>query len=284
MALITSFDPWRNKLCSCPAKYSLSAYTGCNHGCLYCYASSYIKDFGRPREKKDFLKILSREIKKIPPGSIITIANSSDPYLNLEKKIKLTRQALEILKNYDLKINLVTKSSLVLRDLDLLKNMKKILIAISLTCLDQKLARKLEPRTPSPQERLKTLKSLSAYLPVVVRLDPLVYPLNTENLESLIKQIKSSGAKQIITSTYKIKPDNFKRMVSTFRQHQNLWQALYLEKGERKNNYIYLPEKLRKDLISRVKKLALAENLGFSSCREGFNQLNTALCDGSSFF
>ncbi|MBU2250723.1 MAG: radical SAM protein, partial [Candidatus Omnitrophica bacterium] len=243
MALITSFDPWRNKLCSCPAKYSLSAYTGCNHGCLYCYASSYIKDFGRPREKKDFLKILSREIKKIPPGSIITIANSSDPYLNLEKKIKLTRQALEILKNYDLKINLVTKSSLVLRDLDLLKNMKKILIAISLTCLDQKLARKLEPRTPSPQERLKTLKSLSAYLPVVVRLDPLVYPLNTENLESLIKQIKSSGAKQIITSTYKIKPDNFKRMVSTFRQHQNLWQALYLEKGERKNNYIYLPEK-----------------------------------------
>lgn len=267
MALITSFDPWKNKLCTCPAKYSLSAYTGCAHGCLYCYASSYIRRFNQPRPKKDFLKNLEKEIKKISPGSIIAISNSSDPYQPLEKKLKLTRQALNILSGYALKLNIVTKSDLILRDLDILKKIKTIMVCLSIATLDQDLAEKLEPEAPKPKKRLETVKKLSAYLPVAVRLDPLIYPLNTDNLEKLIASIKSCGAKQIITSTYKEKPDNLKRMLSAFSQYKSTW-----------------PPGLRKQLIEKIRRLTLQKGMKFSSCREGFSQLNNAFCDGSSFF
>ena len=78
MSLIIPFDPWNNKLCACPQKYSLSAYTGCGHNCRYCYASSYIRNFFLPRPKKDFLKRLEKEIEKVPAGIFITIARSEE--------------------------------------------------------------------------------------------------------------------------------------------------------------------------------------------------------------
>jgi len=283
MNLIKPFDPWQNSLCSCPAKLSLSAYTGCSGGCLYCYASSYIRNFQQPRPKKDFLERLEKEVKKISSGSTIAIANSSDPYQPLEEKLKLTRGALEILKDFELKINLVTKSALILRDLNILKKIKKVLVAVSLTTLDEALAKKLEPKVSSPVERLKAVKQLSEYIPVIVRLDPLIYPLNTESIEQIVEAIKTSGAKQIITSTYKAKPDNFKRMLVTFPEYKKIWQNLYLTKGEKKSNYIYLPSELRLKLIKKVKATAEKNNLKFSSCREGLKSLNTASCDGSFF-
>ncbi len=282
MSLITPFDPWKGNLCTCPAKYSLSAYTGCTHNCLYCYASSYIRRFSQPREKKDFLKKLEKEIKKVPKGSLIAMANSSDPYLHLEQELKLTRSALKIIKEYDLSLNIVTKSSLILRDLDILKSFNKIVVSISLTTLDKELAKKLEPNSSPPQERLRAIRELSPYLPVAVRFDPLIYPLNTEEIEKTIKEIKKSGAKQIITSTYKVKSDNCKRMVSAFPEYKELWQKLYLKQGEKIGGYIYLPKTLRKDLINKVRKIALNQKFEFSSCREGFANLNTANCDGSS--
>jgi DNA repair photolyase len=265
MSLITVFDPWKNNLCTCPDKYSLSPYTGCSHACLYCYASSYIRDFSHPRPKKELLKRLAKEIKKIPTGSIITLANSSDPYQPLEKKLKLTRDALKILASYDLKINIVTKSCLVLRDLDILKKLKKVVVCLSITTLDKNLAKKIEPKASSPKERLKAVKELSAYLPVAVRLDPLIYPLNTSGLKDIVEKIKKAGAKQIITSTYKEKPDNLKRMVSSFSQYKSNW-----------------PAGLKKKLIEKVREITLSQGLEFSSCREGFKTLNTAACDGSS--
>jgi len=292
MSLITRFDPWKGNLCTCPAKYSLSAYTGCSHNCLYCYASSYIRGFSRPREKKDFLKRLEKGIDKVPKGSLIAMANSSDPYLPLERELNLTRAALKIMKERDLNINIITKSSLILRDLDILKGFsvrggsasggKKIVVSISLTTLNKELAKKLEPNSPSPQERLRAVKGLSLHLPVAVRLDPLIYPLNTEEIEETIREIKIAGAKQIITSTYKVKPDNFKRMAVTFSEYKELWQKLYLEQGEKIGGYAYLSQSLRKDLINKVREIALSQGLEFSSCREGFNSLNTANCDGSS--
>ena len=281
MSLLTPFDPWKSKLCTCPEKYSLSAYTGCSHACLYCYASSYIVNFNQPREKKDFLKRLEREVKKLPSRSFITMANSSDPYLELEKKLKLTRQALKILKNYHLKLMLVTKSHLVTRDLDILKEFKKIVVAISLTTLNESLAKKLEPNASSPKERLKAIEILSAHIPVVCRFDPLIYPLNSDEIERVAKRVKQAGAKQIITSTYKTKPDNFKKITKAFPEYKDLWHKLYIVEGQKLGGYRYMTEDLRKELIERARTATLSQELEFSSCREGFGDLNTASCDGS---
>ena len=283
MSLITTFDPWKGKLCSCPEKYSLSAYTGCGNGCLYCYASSYIRSFFKPRPKKDYLERLKKEIEKIPASAIITIANSSDPYQLLEETQKLTRKTLEILRKTNCKINIITKSSLILRDLGLLKNLNTV-VCISFTTLDRNLAKKLEPNASSPKERLDAIKKLSRYLPVVVRFDPLIYPLTTENIKKTIHTINQSGPKQIITSTYKIKPDNFKRMLKVFPQYRNLWQKLYFKEGERIGGYTYLKKQLREKLINAVFLATRNEKLEFSSCREGLKKLNTKNCDGTSLF
>src|SRR4030042_5299444 len=145
MALITAFDPWKSPLCSCRKKFSLSPYAGCNHGCRYCYASTYIRSFNKPRPKNDFIKTLKREIKKIPAGSAITIANSSDPYCALELKHELTRMAISVLSGHGIRLFLVTKSALILRDLDVLKDTPQVVVCISITILDERLARKLEP-------------------------------------------------------------------------------------------------------------------------------------------
>jgi len=281
MSLITTFDPWKGKLCSCPKKYSLSAYTGCGHGCLYCYASSYIRNFSDPRPKKDYLGRFEKEIKKIPDYSIITMANSSDPYQKIEETQKLTRKTLEILKKTNCKINIVTKSHLILRDLSLLKNLN-VVVCISLMTLDKNLAKKLEPNASSPKERLDTIKNLSRYLPVAVRFDPLIHPLTTKNIKETIHTIKQAGPKQIIASTYKIKPDNFKRMLKVFPQYKDLWQKLYFKEGEKIGGHTYLGKQLRNKLINEVYLTTKDELLEFSSCREGLEKLNTKKCDGTS--
>ncbi len=284
MNLIKPFDPWNSKLCTCPKKFSLSPYTGCSHLCLYCYASSYIKNFFLPREKKNFLERLKKEIRKLPKGSYISMANSSDPYLALEKKLKLTQKTLEILKEFDLKIMIVTKSSLILRDINLLKEFKNIVIAISITTLKDSLAKRLEKLAPLPKERLNAIEKLAKHFKVVCRLDPLIYPLNTHHIKEIIKELKNRGTSQIITSTYKAKPDNFKRMLSEFPEYKDLWIKLYMKEGEKICGYRYLPQSLRRKIIQEVREIVLREKLEFSSCREGFSDLNTEICDGSGFF
>ena len=214
------------------------------------------------------------------------MANSSDPYLPIEKKLKLTRASLRIMKDYTLRIMLVTKSDLITRDLDILQEIKKIVVSFTITTLDETIARKLEPAAPSPRARLEAIRTLAKKLPVAVRLDPLIYPLNTadKDIKNTIKILKEAGAKQIITSSYKAKPDNLKRMIRGFPEYKKLWHKLYLIEGEKKGWYIYLPQNIRKNLILSVREEVLKNKLIFSSCREEMAQFNTGVCDGSLLF
>ena len=143
MSLISPFDPWKSRLCNCPPKYSLSPYTGCGHGCLYCYASSYIPNFYQPRPKKDFLKRIQKELERVPPFTYLTISNSSDPYQPLERKERLTKSLLKILFQHNLRIMIVTKSDLILENIKLIEAQQSVVIAITLTTLNQNLAKNL---------------------------------------------------------------------------------------------------------------------------------------------
>ncbi|MFH8132551.1 MAG: radical SAM protein, partial [Candidatus Aenigmatarchaeota archaeon] len=156
MKVINFFDPWKSKLCTCPKKYSFSPYTGCSHSCLYCYASSYIKKFFNCRPKKDLLKKLEEDLKKVDKRFPISVSNSSDPYVPEEEKLKLTRDCLRYFAFHDCKILLITKSDLVLRDLDILSRMRSC-VSITITTLNEEIAKKLEPKAPSPEKRIKAV-------------------------------------------------------------------------------------------------------------------------------
>ena len=118
--ILRPFDPWNSPLCTCPPKMSLNPYTGCPHGCIYCYASSYIPRFHECRPKVDLLRRLEKESAKIEPDTLVAMSNSSDPYPPMEKELRLSRGCLKILKRMDCRVQVVTKSDLVAEDADLL--------------------------------------------------------------------------------------------------------------------------------------------------------------------
>ena len=279
MNLISRFDPWRSTLCTCPPKLTFNPYTGCDHGCVYCYASSYIPKFFDCRPKKDLIPRLKREATRLK-GEIISIANSSDPYPNLEAKTGLMRKCLEILSQHDCKIQIITKSNLVARDIDLLKKSPST-VSLTITTDDDKIAKFIEPHAPPASERLKTVKTLIKNgVPTSVRIDPII-PFVNDNPKNLIKKLASTGVSHVTGSTYKVKLDNWQRLSIALPKIAERLKPLYFEKGEKISRYIYLPRDLRLKLMETVGSLAEKYGMKFGTCREGLSSLNTAVCDGS---
>lgn len=279
LSLISKFDPWGSTLCACPPKLTFNPYTGCDHGCIYCYASNYISKFSICRPKKDLIPKLEREAPRLR-GEIVSIANSSDPYPNIEKKLELTRKCLEILSHCDCKLQMITKSDLVIRDIDLLRKVSSM-VSLTITTNDDKVARTIEPQAPSPSQRLKAARTLvERNIPTSVRIDPII-PFINENPETLMKTLARIGIKHVTCSTYKTKPDNWQRFKLAYPEIALRLEPFYFEKGERRGGYIYLPKKLRLKLMLTVRDLAEKYGLTFGACREDLSRLNMASCDGT---
>ena len=276
--LINPFDPWNSELCTCPDKLTFNPYTGCDHECLYCYASSYIPRFYDCRPKKDLISRLKREADRLK-GELISLSNSSDPYPRLEQKTGLTRKCLEILAESNCRLQIITKSDLVVRDIDLLQNVPAV-VSVTILTDDDRLSVKLEPGAPTSSRRLEAIETLvKEGIPVTVRIDPVI-PFLNEDLTELVETIADLGVEHITSSSYKVKPDNWRKFSQRFpKTAEKLW-PLYFEKGERIGRSIYLPRDLRFNLMKTMKGLTEENNLKFGCCREGFN-LNSAVCDGS---
>jgi DNA repair photolyase len=281
MMLLTPFDPWRNPLCTCLNKLTFSPYTGCDHNCIYCYATSYIPQFYNCRPKKNLIPRLKNEAQKLT-GQLISIANSSDPYPTVEKNLNLTRQSLKTLSKYPCRIQIITKSDLVTRDTDILRKMKAV-VAFTITTENDDLAKQLEPNAPPPTKRMKAIEKLTQQnIPVCARIDPIIPSLN-DNPEKLIKTLATLGVKHITSSTYKTKPDNWNRLRQAFPETASKLKPLYFIQGERISGYRYLPRELRYTLMKNARKLTEMAGMTFGTCREGFAQLNTATCDGAEY-
>jgi DNA repair photolyase len=277
--LISRFDPWRSSTCTCPPKLTFNPYTGCDYACVYCYASSYIPRFFSCRPKSDLLQRLRRESAKLK-GEIVSIANSSDPYPRMEAESGLTRKCLAILSQHDCRIQIITKSTLVARDTDLLGKVP-CTVALTITTDDENMAKLLEPYAPSPTERLKTVETLTSKgIPVSVRVDPII-PFVNDNPERLIATLASIGVKHVTTSTYKAKPDNWRRLTTAMPRVAEKLKPLYFEQGEKTGGYTLLPTDLRLKLMKNIRRLAVENGMKFGVCREGLAELNTAACDGS---
>src|SRR5919112_2174245 len=154
---------------------SINPYRGCEHGCVYCFARpthAYLGlspglDFeSHLFVKPDAAQLLEKELsaKNYEPRTI-AIGTNTDPYQPIERKYQVMRQILEVLERSGHPVGIVTKSALVLRDIDILSRMAKrnlAKVALSVTTLDAKLARTMEPRAATPGRRLETLRRLSA--------------------------------------------------------------------------------------------------------------------------
>ncbi len=276
--LITPFDPWNSELCTCPSKLTFNPYTGCDHGCLYCYASSYIPRFHDCRPKKNLISRLKREAGRLK-GELVSISNSSDPYPRLEQKTGLTRRCLEIFAESSCRLQIVTKSDLVVRDIDILREVPSV-VSVTVLTDDDVLSRKLEPSAPVSLRRLEAIEMLvNEGVPTTVRIDPVI-PFLNDDFAGLVEAVAGLGVLHITCSSYKVKPDNWRRFSTGFPEVAEKLRPMYFEKGEKIGRSTYLPRDLRFSLMKRMKELAEENNLKFGCCREGFN-LNSACCDGS---
>ena len=279
MALISRFDPWGSRMCICSSKLTFNPYTGCDYACVYCYASSYIPQFAKCRPKKGLLQRLQREAEKLK-GETVSIANSSDPYPRLEATAGLTRRCLEILAESNCRIQIITKSNIVIRDDDLLSKVPST-VALTITTDDAELARLLEPHAPLPIKRLRAAEDLVGKgIPVSVRIDPVI-PFVNDKPEKLVATLACIGVKHVTSSTYKIKPDNWRRFSVAMPAVAEKLKPLYFKQGEKIGGNTLLPRDLRLKLMKNIRDLTIANGMQFGVCREGLAELNTAACDGS---
>lgn len=155
-----------------PFTHAINPYRGCEFACRYCYAR-YAHEFLElePEEfehkiyfKENAAWLLAQELKKLKPGTQIALGTATDPYQPLERKQRITRSLLEVFaRTSGLGLGLVTKSTLIARDVDLLGEIDrrhKLTVHFTVTTMDVKLARILEPRAPRPDLRMKTLARL----------------------------------------------------------------------------------------------------------------------------
>jgi DNA repair photolyase len=187
---------------------SINPYRGCEHGCIYCFARpthSYMGlsaglDFeSKLFAKPDAAKMLDKELSR--PGytaKTIAIGTNTDPYQPIEKKWRIMRDILQVLEAHQHPVGIVTKSALVMRDQDILARMAEkglAKVALSVTTLDGKLARTMEPRASTPTRRLQALRTLSdAGIPVSVMVAPIIPGLNDHEVERVLDSARAVGA------------------------------------------------------------------------------------------
>ncbi len=287
LRVIREFDPWGSRLCTCPHKFTLNPYTGCGHGCIYCYARPYIRNFNRPRPKESLIVRVLKDLDRLPKGALISMSESSDPYTPPEAVYGLTRRVLKVILERGFRVLIVTKSDLVTRDKDLL-NKHPTAVSITITTPRDEIARIIEPGAPAPSRRLTAVKELSdAGIPVTVRIDPIIPGVNDspEELEELAERVAGAGAVQITSSTFKARWDSLKNLGKAFPNLRSRLYDMYVNKGERIRGYFYLPPEIRLKYMAFMKKVAEKHGLAFATCREGFYWLSTPgiYCDGSAY-
>lgn len=277
--MIQYFDPWKGKFCTCPPKYTLNPYTGCRHGCLYCYITSFIPQAFVVREKQNLLKAVQKELQKIK-SSYLSLSNSSDPYPREEEEKQHTRTILKMCKDHGIPVLILTKSPLVIRDIDILKEMKAA-VSLTITTIDRKKAKTLEPHAPEPETRIQALQELSrAGIPTLLRLDPVIPGINDDpkEWEEILQQLYAF-IRQVVVSTFKPRADSWKRLVEAFPSISST-QSWYTQK---EGNSFYLERRKRENILRNLQQIVHHHGLFFSSCREGFPKWNDLHCDGSSF-
>jgi DNA repair photolyase len=218
-----------------PFSHAINPFRGCEFGCRYCYAR-YTHEFLEMRdpqqfERKIFFKpdaawLLEQVLRPMKPGTHIVIGSATDPYQPLERKQRLTRSLLEAFARFsEFQLGIVTKSALIARDIDLLKEIKqrnKLTVHLTVTTLDTKLARILEPRAPRPDLRIRTLARIrQAGVRAGVLCSPLMPGINDSrsSIAAVAKAAKAADASFLGAGALFLKPCSLPTFFGFVREH-----------------------------------------------------------------
>ncbi|GAA0481355.1 PA0069 family radical SAM protein [Parasphingorhabdus litoris] len=200
-----------NKSPDIPFDRSINAYRGCEHGCVYCYARpthAYhdlspgldfeTKLFAKPNAANLLRETLAKPKYRPAP---IALGTNTDPYQPIEKRYRITRAILEVMLETRHPVGITTKSDRVVNDLNILTKLAALeltAVAISITTLNARTARLLEPRAPSPTKRLSAVKQLCAQnIPVHVNIAPVIPAITDHEIETIVEVAADNGAQSV---------------------------------------------------------------------------------------
>jgi DNA repair photolyase len=233
--------------------YAINPYTGCTHGCVYCYARFMKRLTGHTEKWGTFLdaKVNAREVlkrqlerRRVPIKDGVFLSSVTDPYQPAESIFQLTRGILEILLDYQVPISILTKSDLLLRDMDLLRRFEHCSVGLSLMTTNEGLARRFEPRASSPMRRIEALRKLkehgintyafiSPYLPLLSNIEKLIQALDGSIDEIGIEALNTKeaywwGVERVLTHDYPEFRSSYRQLCRQSRYWNNLEQTARL--------------------------------------------------------
>lgn len=186
----------------------MNLYRGCTHGCIYCDSRSNVYNMQHEFEdveiKENSLELLKKALKNKREKCMIGTGSMTDPYIPLEEKLEYVRKSLEIIHRYGHGFTCITKSDLILKDLDLLKKINresKVVVQMTLTCMDDEISGKIEPNVCPTSRRIEVLEILKEEnIPTVVWLCPILPYItdNRENINGIIDACIRTGVKGIL--------------------------------------------------------------------------------------
>ncbi len=231
--------------CSSICDYTLNCYVGCTHGCGYCYAR-FMQRF-RPHEepwgkfvdiKANAVEALYRQLRRVPPGKVF-VSSACDGWQPVENEFRLTRECCRLLLERDFQLRILTKSSLVSRDFDLFVG-KPVQLGVTITTLDERLARIWEPGAASPRERLDVLRHARELgLNTVVMFGPLLPYLadDVPSLRELFETAAQLKVKRIWVDALNRRPKVWPAVARTLAIHfpelQTRYRSILFEASSR---------------------------------------------------
>lgn len=193
--------------------YSLNPYVGCEHGCIYCYGRSFLRDkslvssWGSfSRAKKNVVDVLRRELRKKRRG-IVGVSTITDPYQPFEARTELTRKCLETLSENGFHISIQTKSSLILRDIDIIRP-GGFDVGVTITTMNSELAKKIEPKASAPDARSKVIEEFSSRdVETWIFLGPIIPGIN-DDLDSIkeVMEIAKRNRSRLLYDKLNLRP------------------------------------------------------------------------------
>ena len=218
-----------------PFSHAINPYRGCEFGCRYCYAR-YTHEFLELRDPEQFERqiyfkenaawLLEQELRRMKPGTQIALGTATDPYQPLERKQRITRSLLEVFARFGgFRLGIVTKSSLIARDVDLLQAIAKrnrLTVHLTVTTVNARLARILEPRAPRPDLRIRTVALMrQSGLRAGVLCSPLMPGItdSRSSIAAVAKAAKAADASFFAAGALFLKPCSLPTFFSFVRAH-----------------------------------------------------------------
>jgi len=275
----------------CYSILRLDPYKGCSFHCSYCFTNFLPgKQKSASLPVTGFLRAFDKIVEKLKQSPILMmpfrLSALTEPFPPIEEKTMLSLNLLKLALKRNLKIIISTKSSIIAKEpwIGTIKDLNdrgNIVVQLTLTTIDERISKLLEPGAPLPSERLKTIEKISKEnVPVIVRLQPIIPFINDDldSLEELVQQVSSAGAKQIIAECYRfLSWKDLDRISAYFNSeirrkinNPELWEKFPYGSHKRPK------ESYRRSIYESLLRLASRYNLLFSTCREGMYRLHTA--------